>query len=153
MKLYRTLMIMLFVSISAHAQTTDSTALKKTARELLEMSGGGKLGARVVEQLTSSLKQRLPNVPKEFWADLKKDIKPDDLVSAAIPVYTRHFSVKEMKDIMAFYRTPSGAKLVQAMPDITQEMLRVGQEWGKEVGQTIMQRLQDKGYLTPAGKK
>jgi hypothetical protein len=144
---------MLLVITVLHAQTADSTALKKTARELLEMSGGGKLGARVLEQLTSTLKERLPNVPNEFWTELNKEIKPDDLVAAAIPVYTKHFTVKEMKDIMAFYKTPSGAKLVQAMPDITQDMMRVGQEWGKDVGQRVMQRLQDKGYIKPAEKK
>jgi hypothetical protein len=117
------------------------------------MSGGGKLGARVIEQLMSSFRQKLPDVPDSFWVDLGKEMNGEDLVTLAVPVYTKHFTVQEMKAIMTFYKTPAGAKLVESMPDITQEMSRIGQEWGKNVGQKVVLRLQEKGYLKSSEQK
>ncbi len=152
---YVFLITIFFVNASVNSQPlrgTTSTA-NATARELLEMSGGGTLGLRVIEQLTSSFKQKMPNIPAEFWSDLSKELNPNELIDLALPVYTKHFTVQEMRAIMTFYKTPAGAKLVQSMPDITQEMSLVGQEWGKQVGQKVVQRLQEKGYLQPSEKK
>jgi hypothetical protein len=142
-------------SLTTNAQPTkgEDPAALATARELLEMSGGGKLGARVIEQLISTFKQRLPDVPTAFWDELGKEMNGNDLVTLAVPVYTKHFTVKEMKAIMTFYKTPAGAKLVESMPEITQEMSRIGQEWGKNVGQKVVQRLQEKGYLKSSDQK
>ena len=153
--LYVFLFMMVIVGPATNAQTTkgSTTTADATARELLEMSGGGTLGVRVIEQLISSFKQKLPNVPTSFWDELGKEINPNELVTLALPVYIRHYTVEEMRAIMAFYKTPAGAKLVQSMPDITQEMSLVGQEWGKQVGQKVVQRLQEKGYIKPSEKK
>jgi uncharacterized protein len=142
-------------SLAAKAQPTKDAdpATVAAARELLEMSGGGKLGARVIEQIISSFKQKLPAVPDSIWDDLGKQLNGDDLVTLALPVYTKHFTVQEMKAIMTFYKTPAGAKLVESMPDITQGMSRVGQEWGKTIGQKVVQRLQEKGYLKSSDQK
>ena len=152
----RTFMFVIVVgcSFTAKAQPTKETdpATVATARELLEMSGGGKLGARVIDQMISSFKQKFPAIPDSVWDGLGKEMNGDDLVTLALPVYTKHFTDQEMKAIMAFYRTPAGAKLVESMPDITQEMSRIGQEWGKNVGQKVVQRLQEKGYLKPSEK-
>lgn len=157
MKNVRTFMFVMLVvcSLTAKAQPTKDTdpATVATARELLEMSGGGKLGARVIEQIISSFKQKLPAVPDSIWDGLGKEMNGDELVTLALPVYTRHFTVQEMKAIMTFYKTPAGAKLVESMPDITQEMSRIGQEWGKNVGQKVVQRLQEKGYLKSSEQK
>jgi uncharacterized protein len=146
---------MLMMSPAASAQTTKSSTSTEdaAARELLEMSGGGTLGERVIEQLISSFKKKLPNVPASFWDDLGKELDPTELVTLALPVYTKHYTVEEMRAIMAFYKTPAGAKLVQSMPEITQEMSLIGQKWGNQVGQKVVQRLQEKGYLKPSEKK
>ena len=107
-------MLILLATRSATAQTDDNspTEAEKTARQLLDISGGGKLGIQVFQQLMSSFKQNLPNVPTSFWNEITKDVNPNDLVTLAVPIYVKHFTVDEMNNIMAFYKTPTGANVV-----------------------------------------
>lgn len=50
-----------------------------------------------------------------------------------VPVYDRLFSHDELRSILAFYRTPAGAKLLQALPAVQKETQTVGSAWGREV--------------------
>lgn len=148
-RLHTSLLILIFtVSISDGSQRSDTsaTSAETTARELLTISGGGKLGSKVFQQLLSSFKQGMPNVPEKFWNEVAKETDPNDLVTLAVPIYLKHFTVDEMKNIMAFYKTPAGAKLINAMPNITQEMMLAGQRWGKELGQKVLKKLKENGY-------
>lgn len=152
---YVILIMMAIASFTANSQPgkdSDSKA-EATARELLEMSGGGKLGDRVIEQIVKSFQEKLPDVPASFWDEIRKEIHTNDLVTLAAPAYVKHFTVNEMRDIMKFYKTPAGAKLVQSMPEITQEMSRVGKEWGKGVSEQVVHRLQEQGYLRSSDQK
>ncbi len=44
-----------------------------------------------------------------------------DAMKDAPPIYARHFSVTELHDLITFYRTPSGAKALQQMPQVMGE--------------------------------
>ncbi|HEV8537602.1 MAG TPA: DUF2059 domain-containing protein [Bacteroidota bacterium] len=140
--------LLLSASVSAMAQEVDTSGAlaERTARELLNISGSGKLGVKIFQQLLNSLKQNLPNVPAKFWDEIAVEVDPAEFVNLAVPIYVRHFSVDEMKGIMAFYKTPVGTKLIQALPDVTQEMMLAGQQWGKEIGQKVVKKLKDSGY-------
>ena len=43
-------------------------------------------------------------------------------------VYARRFNEKELADIVAFYKTPTGSKLIQAAPEITAEAMKMSGE-------------------------
>jgi len=45
------------------------------------------------------------------------------IVKRGPEIYARHFSEHELQDILAFYRTPAGRKLVKLMPALTTELL------------------------------
>jgi hypothetical protein len=40
-------------------------------------------------------------------------------------IYARHFSVSELREIVAFYRTPTGAKTLSVMPKLMGEITAV----------------------------
>jgi hypothetical protein len=40
-----------------------------------------------------------------------------------------------------------GKKFAEKTPLITKESILAGQEWGKQIGQKVVDRLKDKGYL------
>lgn len=47
----------------------------------------------------------------------------DDMVDAATNIYEKHFSLKELKAINKFYKTPAGKKSAELTPQLTQEMI------------------------------
>lgn len=128
---------------SPAAKTTSISKKEKDIRRLLEMTGAGELGIQVLEQLLAQFQQSMPEVPASFWVEFKKDANANALVDLVVPIYDRHFSQKEIQDVIRFYQTPSGRKLISKMPVITQESIQVGQKWGEQLGRRVIQRLQE----------
>jgi hypothetical protein len=123
---------------------------KKTAsiRKLLELTGSAQIGAQVFNQIIGSMKSSMPNVPERFWRELTQEARTQELINLVIPIYDRHLSQGELDDIIQFYETPSGKKLVAVLPAITQESMDVGQIWGKEIVERVTKKLKEKGYST-----
>jgi hypothetical protein len=48
----------------------------------------------------------------------------DDMMQAMIPVYQKHFTKKNVNDLIAFYSTPTGQKLLRDMPAIMSESMQ-----------------------------
>jgi len=131
----------LLVATPAFAETPK----EKDIRKLLAMTGAGAMGAQVMHQMIEPFKKAMPNVPPSFWAEFAAEMKPDELVEKLVPVYDKHLSAQELKDIIKFYESPSGKKLLAAQPAIMQDSSVVGQEWGREIGERVMKKLKEKG--------
>ena len=50
-----------------------------------------------------------------------------ELADAIVPMYARHFSLAELNDLAAFYRSPLGAKMMATMPQLTAESMQISQ--------------------------
>lgn len=127
------------------AQTTPS----KTAdiRTMLNLSGQATVGAQVMETMTVQFKQMMPQVPAEFWKEAMKEMNANALIELIIPIYEKHYTHEDVKQLIAFYNTPIGKKLSATLPAITQESMAAGQEWGQQVAQDVMTKLKQKGYI------
>jgi len=64
----------------------------------------------------AGLRKEFERVQLEFLLDLMKE---------APPLYARYFTEQELRDLIAFYRTPLGAKTLQVMPQISGEVMRL----------------------------
>ena len=52
----------------------------------------------------------------------------DEILAETIPLYARTFSADELKQIAAFYRTPVGARMLAAIPQLTGQGMQIGQQ-------------------------
>ena len=136
--------LLCFGSFSLSAQ---QTTVEDDIRQMLELSGSGKLGMQVMENMAVQYRQILPDVPGEFWDGMMKEIKADDLIDLIVPVYKKYFTQAEIQQLVAFYKTPIGQKVTATLPLITTESMQIGQQWGQEIGQKVVQKLQEKGYI------
>ena len=68
----------------------------------------------------------------------------DELLVGVASVYTKHFSVEEMYEIIAFYDTSVGQKMIDRMPQMMQESMQVGGAIGAKVGMDVAQRAMEK---------
>jgi uncharacterized protein len=128
----------------AFAQDSEKTAHIK---KLLDLTGSGKLGVQVVQTMITSFKQNTESVPDKFWDEMAKEINADTMVSMVIPVYEKYYTDEEILQMIAFYETPVGKKVIATLPFIMKESMEIGQEWGKQVGEKVYLRLKEKGYL------
>lgn len=61
-----------------------------------------------------------------------------------VPLYARHFTLDEIRQMTALYRSPLGAKMLTTMPVLMQEGMQFGQRVMAPRLQAMMQQLQTK---------
>jgi uncharacterized protein len=67
-------------------------------------------------------------IPPDYQAHMKKAMEnlvkgmpTDDIVEAMIPAYQKHFTRGDIQAMNAFYSSPVGQKVLQELPEVTQE--------------------------------
>lgn len=140
--------VILVCAAVAHGadQTAQTTAKQADIRRLMELTGAGKLGVQVMNQMMAAFKQSQTGVPDKFWNDFMAEVDPDEIVEMAIPSYDKHLTHAEIKELIKFYESPVGKKLISVQPEIMQECMVAGQEWGRKLGEKVAKRLQEEGY-------
>lgn len=132
------------LSICSYAQTATKT---ENIRKLLELTGSGKIGVQVAQNMIVSFKKVYPSVPDEFWEGFKRELNSEVLVEMVIPIYDKYYTETEIKELTDFYATPIGRKVITVTPLISQESMQAGQKWGKELGEKLYKDLNDKGLI------
>jgi len=138
-------LLILIVSWAYGSEREDKIS---SVRQLIHMTGGGELGVQIISQMISQYRQTMPNVPAKFWDKFMQEINPEGLVELMVPIYNRHFSQQEINELIKFYQSPLGVKLIQKLPAITQESFQAGQEWGEKLGERVIEKLRAEGYQT-----
>jgi hypothetical protein len=82
-------------------------------------------------------------VPAEKQADFVKEVEGTfpELYAAMAKIYMEEFTHEEVKNIMAFYETPTGKKLANKTGTLSQKGMVAGQTWGMKI-QTILGKYQ-----------
>ena len=115
-------------------------------RRLLDLTGAGNLGGQVMDQLLGSFKQSNPAVPARFWDDLRGELDAGQLTELVVPIYDRHLSHDDVRQVIAFYESPAGRKLISVQPQIVAESMKAGQDWGRAAAERILRRMKEQGY-------
>jgi uncharacterized protein len=98
---------------------------------------------------------RSPEFVRDFEAILpilmaEMESHYDEFADMVATVYAANFSAQELREITAFYRTPTGQKLLERLPAIAQQNMTLGQAWGAKIGEDLKKGMIDamrkKGY-------
>lgn len=142
----KTLLITSFVLVSFLANAQDNSKREKI-KHLLELTGSGKLGMQVMDQMMSSFKNSYSTVKQEFWDNFRKEINANDIENLILPVYDKYYTETDIDQLITFYNSPIGKKMINTMPLVMQESMKAGQNWGREIDEKVLARLKEKGYL------
>jgi hypothetical protein len=99
-----------------------------------------------MDQLLGSFRQSNPAVPAKFWDDLRGELNAGQLTELVVPIYDRHLSHDDIKQVIAFYESPAGRKLISVQPQIVAESMKAGQDWGRAAAERILRRMKEQGY-------
>lgn len=122
-------------SFRAAAQGSAQSDALAAANELMTVMSKDtvqQMVANLTNQLWPSVERALrtkrADIDQKTLSDLRSEFERIQLqymanVMADAPaVYARHFTAQELRDILAFYRTPVGQKSMRAMPQVMSEM-------------------------------
>lgn len=99
------------------------------AQELRQEKATRKLSLAEQNQLEAQANEIAARAAERFHAALSKRLDFGEIVQqVALEFYDRHFTEAEIKELIAFYRTPAAQKLIQLVPQMMTEMMPRMQE-------------------------
>ena len=104
----------------------------------------------MVPQIIESIRKANASIPadvmKEFEADAIDEFRKavPDIVEPMIEIYDGAFSGEEIKELLQFYRSPIGQKVITQMPQLLQKSMTLGQSWGQQVAKRVVDRISAK---------
>ena len=144
--------LLISIGAPAHGQSASRTQTQDPAKlalihQLLAMTHSVDIAIATIESSIAGQRAANPRVPAAFWDRFLAETRNrrgefEDLV---VPVYDRHFSADELRQLIAFYQSPIGQKMITEQPAVLQESMEAGRQWGMKVGATIAVQLKNEG--------
>jgi uncharacterized protein len=145
------LVVCLFAAGPARAQTPSPDAMA-AAHELIVTMRAADFFKTIMPALMQSFKpaivQNRPQVERDYDAIVplmleSMNARLNELNEQIAAVYARNFTADELREAVAFYRGPTGQKIVQKLPVITQESMVIGQRFGQSIASELRSRMID----------
>jgi hypothetical protein len=140
-----------FIAAAAHAQAPAPTAgAVAAARELVVVKGGAAMFEPVIPGVIETAKNSLvpnnPNLTKELndvAGQLRKDYegKKAELVYEVAVIYAKHFTEQELKELVAFYKSPLGQKMLKEEPLALDQGMKRAQDWSQDFSEAVLMRI------------
>lgn len=137
------LCLLLGSALAAQVEPTDSTsdsASRDEVENLFEAMQFRQQLPKVIESMTEQMrtaveqtvKGRYPRISDadlnrldSLYLDTMKDYPVNALIDDIIPVYQKYLSRADVEAMIVFYSSPTGKKLIDKMPQMTQEAMQV----------------------------
>jgi hypothetical protein len=151
-------------SVPARAQGQASGDSGEAAQVLfaqLFAHGFVALNAQAVEVawpgIEAAVRKQKPDIDAATLAELRREFERirlarlSEVVKDVPPIYARHLTAEDMRVLAAFYGTPTGAKLLQALPKILPEAFAIVlprmQSMTSETQDAFLKLLRERGVL------
>lgn len=135
---------------AAAAQQEPSAEAIETARQIIVLKGGDSLFNAlipgVIEQGKSMFEQQNPMLGKDLRdvaTKLRTDLAPRtaEVNTEVAKIYARHFSEKEIKDLLAFYQSPLGRKVIVEEPKALDQSVAFAQQWARKFSDEVLAKI------------
>jgi uncharacterized protein len=121
---------------TALAQGAGSPEALQAARDLVSLTSGSVVSQLVGDMtkaswpsIEKSLRDKNPKLDAAATAELRKEYEKLQVMATletmndAVPVYARYFTARELRELVTFYKTPTGKKALVAMPRASVEII------------------------------
>ena len=113
----------------------------------------------MIDQITGIIIQANPEdgpvireLMNEYFLPEFKNRLPEYMELSA-RLYAEHFTEAEIDELIAFYETPLGQKMIAKFPVLTQESMQLGGLWGQQVAldayNKLLPKLKERGLQEP----
>jgi hypothetical protein len=146
--------------LAAQAQAQPTPAAVALARDVIVAKGATDMTRPLVLGVIESAKNTFvptnPNLTREL-NDAAKTVNNElglkaetDAVNEMARAYASRFTEQELKDLLVFYKTPLGQKVIREEPNAIQDGLKNAQRWADAFAETVMVKIraemQKKGH-------
>ena len=156
------LFVALLAPVGARADQPEPNAIDK-AKEMLtvtnELEAMDTMLGLVSQSMEGLIERANPGHEKEVREFMTKYYTPE--VRKRLPefggliaeVWARYFTAEELDQLIAFYRTDVGQKLIALQPKLMQVGMQLGEAWGEKVAREVLRKfapqLRNQGLKSP----
>lgn len=148
--------LVIMLSASAEAQKAPGDPPRDSAkvaliRQLLDETHSIDLAVSGMQASVTAQRTANPRIPAIFWDRLVSlaQSRRDTLTTMFVEIYSRHFSSSDVKQLLEFYRSPLGQKMLAETPGLARESMLAGQAWGAKLGADVAGQLAKEGIQLP----
>lgn len=139
-------LVLLAVPAASQRAAQDDQKAIAAAKELMVATGADKsvdvVLANMVPQIAAMLKTQRPDKANEI-DDVMREMamrmheRKKEMLDLIAPVYARHFSAAEIGEVTAFFKSSIGVKFIAKQPQIQNESMQVGRQWGQRIASDL----------------
>ncbi|HEY8931788.1 MAG TPA: DUF2059 domain-containing protein [Rariglobus sp.] len=148
MKFIKIVTVILLLSSGGLLQAEIDKAKRQEIETMLKLTGMERIADQMMAQMIQGMSVNMKGMPPEFWQRFSQKIRASELIERIIPLYDKYYSLEDLRAVNAFYSSPAGQRVLQTLPQIMQESMKIGQEWGREIGERaaaeVMAEMKDK---------
>jgi len=137
---------------AAFAQQKASPAAVAEAKELIAVTNAtslfNPLVAGVIEQAKVLYLQQNPQLAgdlNEIAAKLRTELQPrlHEVNDEVARLYATGFTEKELKDMVVFYKSPTGQKMLKVQPDVIDHSMKFAQSWANKLSDEVVAKMRE----------
>lgn len=122
--------------------------------QVIELTGGLAIGQRISQgmaaQMAKDIKSRRPDIPQKLVDTLHEEVNA--VIAESMPAlkeftvsrYDKHFTQDEIKELLRFYSTDIGKKVIRSAHAMAQETLAFGMQWRQSLVPEILRRVRER---------
>lgn len=123
--------------------------LDREIRLMIELTDADGFGIAMIDTMIESFQKLLPDIPDDFWKAFKAEIDCNDLTNILVAIYAKHSTLEEIQAANRYYASPEGHSLMKKLPLVLEEAKTAGQEWGRALANTAMDKLKEQKLIPP----
>jgi uncharacterized protein len=117
----------------------EPTSRDEAARECFRLVGGEHFLDNYLEAMMPAIRSNprlapYEDVVREWFSKVKETNHLEDQM---VKLYAEIYSEEELRELIAFYRSPIGRKTLAKMPEIMRRGGELGAQWAKENGSLL----------------
>lgn len=137
----KTLLIVIWISILASVAYADEPPEDEALQELSALMKMDKLVDSMYSQIEVMLQNMSTNMGvkpdeqtifDEYYSKMvlvmKQEMSWEKFEKPLLGIYAKHFSAQEIQDMITFYKSQTGKKSIEKMPELMQESMILGQK-------------------------
>jgi uncharacterized protein len=129
---------------------TPSAGATAAAKELITLKGAASVFDAVIPGVIETAKNAFLRINPSLAKDLNEVAallraeyanKKNDMLDNLARAFTQRFTEQELKDAVAFYKTPLGKKLILEEPAAMDEGMTKAQTWANQFSEEMLSRI------------
>jgi len=136
--------VMALSLVTVTAQDSDDQAYYKDFVKFLKVSGATRNQKVMLKNMFGQFK-KMQNIKPKIIDNMEKIMSDEisELNKQLFPIYKKYLSHQDLKEIIKFYESPIGKKLLKSQPMIMKESFQLGVKWGQNVAQRVMKEMKE----------